>query len=217
MEIKDKIKSRRLELGLTLDEVAQKIGVAASTFQRYESGEIKNMRRDKVKKIADVLELSPSYLMGWSEQSDTTEFDSSQYDNIIPLKKDYLKKIPLVGDIACGEPILANEEYESLVVIDGSINADFCLRSKGDSMVNARILDGDIVFIHKQDAVENGEIAAVIIDNEATLKRVNYKPEKNMLILKAENPKYDDFVYIGEELETIKILGKAIAFQSNIK
>lgn len=217
MEIKDKIKSRRLELGLTLDEVAQKIGVAASTFQRYESGEIKNMRRDKVKKIADVLELSPSYLMGWSEQSDTTEFDSSQYDNIIPLKKDYLKKNPLVGDIACGEPILANEEYESLVVIDGSINADFCLRCKGDSMVNARILDGDIVFIHKQDAVENGEIAAVIIDNEATLKRVNYKPEKNMLILKAENPKYDDFVYIGEELETIKILGKAVAFQSNIK
>ena len=217
MEIKDKIKSRRLELGLTLDEVAQKIGVAASTFQRYESGEIKNMRRDKVKKIADVLELSPSYLMGWSEQSVTTEFDSSQYDNIIPLKKDYLKKIPLVGDIACGEPILANEEYESLVVIDGSINADFCLRCKGDSMVNARILDGDIVFIHKQDAVENGEIAAVIIDNEATLKRVNYKPEKNMLILKAENPKYDDFVYIGEELETIKILGKAVAFQSNIK
>lgn len=217
MEIKDKIKSRRLELGLTLDEVAQKIGVAASTFQRYESGEIKNMRRDKIKKIADVLELSPSYLMGWSEQSDTTEFDSSQYDNIIPLKKDYLKKIPLVGDIACGEPILANEEYESLVVIDGSINADFCLRCKGDSMVNARILDGDIVFIHKQDAVENGEIAAVIIDNEATLKRVNYKPEKNMLILKAENPKYDDFVYIGEELETIKILGKAVAFQSNIK
>lgn len=217
MEIKDKIKSRRLELGLTLDEVAQKIGVAASTFQRYESGEIKNMRRDKVKKIADVLELSPSYLMGWSEQSDTTEFDSSQYDNIIPLKKDYLKKIPLVGDIACGEPILANEEYESPVVIDGSINADFCLRCKGDSMVNARILDGDIVFIHKQDAVENGEIAAVIIDNEATLKRVNYKPEKNMLILKAENPKYDDFVYIGEELETIKILGKAVAFQSNIK
>lgn len=217
MEIKDKIKSRRLELGLTLDEVAQKIGVAASTFQRYESGEIKNMRRDKVKKIADVLELSPYYLMGWSEQSDTTEFDSSQYDNIIPLKKDYLKKIPLVGDIACGEPILANEEYESLVVIDGSINADFCLRCKGDSMVNARILDGDIVFIHKQDAVENGEIAAVIIDNEATLKRVNYKPEKNMLILKAENPKYDDFVYIGEELETIKILGKAVAFQSNIK
>lgn len=217
MEIKDKIKSRRLELGLTLDEVAQKIGVAASTFQRYESGEIKNMRRDKVKKIADVLELSPSYLMGWSEQSDATEFDSSQYDNIIPLKKDYLKKIPLVGDIACGEPILANEEYESLVVIDGSINADFCLRCKGDSMVNARILDGDIVFIHKQDAVENGEIAAVIIDNEATLKRVNYKPEKNMLILKAENPKYDDFVYMGEELETIKILGKAVAFQSNIK
>lgn len=217
MEIKDKIKSRRLELGLTLDEVAQKIGVAASTFQRYESGEIKNMRRDKVKKIADILELSPSYLMGWSEQSDATEFDSSQYDNIIPLKKDYLKKIPLVGDIACGEPILANEEYESLVVIDGSINADFCLRCKGDSMVNARILDGDIVFIHKQDAVENGEIAAVIIDNEATLKRVNYKPEKNMLILKAENPKYDDFVYMGEELETIKILGKAVAFQSNIK
>lgn len=72
MEFKDKIKTRRIELGLTLEEVAEKMGVSAPTIQRYESGEIQNMRRDKVKKLADALNLSPSYLMGWEDQQNST-------------------------------------------------------------------------------------------------------------------------------------------------
>ena len=83
-------------------------------------------------------------------------------------------------------------------------------------MINARINDGDIVFIRKQPMVENGEIAAVIIDNEATLKRVYYYPEDNKLILNPENPRYAPFVYVGEELQSVRILGKAVAFQSNL-
>ena len=84
-------------------------------------------------------------------------------------------------------------------------------------MVNARLYDGDIVFIRQQSTVENGEIAAVIINNEATLKRVEYFPERNMLILKPENPKYQDLVYLGEELNQIRIIGKAVAFQSDVR
>lgn len=110
-----------------------------------------------------------------------------------------------------------NKAPEAYVEADLSIKADFCLRVKGDSMINARIYDGDIVFIRKQDSVENGEIAAVIIGDEATLKRVFYYPEDSKLVLQAENSKYEPFVYIGEELNRIKILGKAIAFQSDVR
>ena len=84
-------------------------------------------------------------------------------------------------------------------------------------MINARIQDGDIVFIRKQSTVDNGEIAAVIIDDEATLKRIYYYPDKKKLILQAENPSYEPFVYIGEELNQVRVLGKAIAFQSDIE
>ena len=96
------------------------------------------------------------------------------------------------------------------------INADFCLKAKGDSMTGTRILDGDIIFIKQMPMVNNGEIAAVIIGDEATLKRVYYYPEKQKLVLQAENPKYEPLVYIGEELNEIRILGKAVAFQSDI-
>lgn len=130
-----------------------------------------------------------------------------------------LKSFPLLGEIACGKPTYANEDRESYVMAGTNILADFCLKAKGDSMVNARILDGDIVFIRKQDMVENGEIAAVIVnnDNEATLKRFFYYAEKSMVILKAENPAYEDLIFIDEELNNFHILGKAVAFQSDVK
>ena len=135
-------------------------------------------------------------------------------ENLFPIER---KRYPLIGTIACGKPITANEEKELYVEAGAEIEADFCLRAKGDSMIRARIYDGDIVFIRKQSMVDNGEIAAVVIDDEATLKRVNYYPEKNLLILKAENPDYEDLVYTGEQLDHIIILGKAVAFQSDVR
>ena len=84
-------------------------------------------------------------------------------------------------------------------------------------MMNARILDGDIVFVRKQSAVNNGEIGVVVIENEATLKRIYYYPEQQKLVLQSENPKYEPLVYVGSELEQIYILGKAIAFQSDVR
>ena len=126
------------------------------------------------------------------------------------------KKLPILGEIACGNPIFANEEHESYVSADGNLNADFCLVAHGDSMIGARIYDGDIIFIRSQVTVNNGEVAAVIINDEATLKRVYYYPEEEKLILSPENPRYAPLVYIGEELSSIKIIGKAVAFQSAI-
>jgi len=195
--------------GLTLESLAEMVGTSRQTIHRYENGIISNIPPEKVVLLAEALDTTPSSLMGWEEH--TEEFPT--FDNIIPI---ITKRIPILGEIACGEPIYANEEYESYALTDASLDADFCLRAKGDSMTGARILDGDIVFIRSQNAVDNGEIAAVIIGDEATLKRVYYYPDDEKLILSAENPKYAPLVYVGEELSQIKIIGKAISFQSRI-
>ena len=212
MELNEKIKHLREKGNMTLEELAQKVGVSASTILRYETGNIKNLRRDKIKNLADALNTTPAYLMGWEDEKKEDEI--YKYKNIHPIE---LKKFPLLGEIACGEPVFCVEDRESYVLAGADIKADFCLKAKGDRIINARILDGDIVFIREQQSVENGEIAAVIIDDEATLKRVYYDKSNNYLQLIAENPKYSPMVYTNEQLETIRILGKAIAFQSDVK
>ena len=84
-------------------------------------------------------------------------------------------------------------------------------------MIGARIHDGDIIFVKKQEMVNDGEIAVVLVGEEATLKRFYYYQEQNMVILRAENPKYKDLVYTNEDINQIRVLGKAVAFQSDIK
>jgi repressor LexA len=111
-------------------------------------------------------------------------------------------------------PIYVEEKHESFIAVADQLEADFCLKARGDSMTGARIFDGDIVIIRSQSTVENGEIAAVIIGDEATLKRVYYYPNEGKLILSPENPRYAPLVYVGHELESVKIIGKAVAFQS---
>lgn len=214
MSLHDDIKQRRIELGLTMADVAQSVGVSEATISRWESGDIANMKRDKIVSLAKALHVSPSFIMGWDEPETEDIVSSNKYNNVFPIKT---HKIPLLGDIACGEPIFASEDKESYVLAGTDIRADFCLRACGDSMINARIYDGDIVFIREQPMVEKGEIAAVIINDEATLKRVYYYPEQNKIILNPENPAYEPFVYVGEELNSVRILGKAIAFQSDVR
>ena len=121
----------------------------------------------------------------------------------------------LLGNIACGEPILAEENIEEYIGIDAKANVDFALRCKGDSMINARIFDGDIVYIKQQSDVDDGEIAAVLVGTEATLKKV-YKYE-NKVVLRPCNPMYDDMVYSDEQLNEVRILGKAIMFTSMVR
>lgn len=210
LDMAQRIKDLRVSQNLTLEQVANEVGVGKSTVRKWETGMIANMRRDKIASLAKALHTTPAYLMGWIDEPHR----EITVDNLFRIET---KKFPLLGNIACGEPIMANEEVDLYVEAGANIQADFCLKAKGDSMIGARIYDGDIVFIQQQDMVDDGEIAAVIIDDEATLKRVNYYPEKNLLILKAENSKYEDLIYTGEELNHIRILGKAVAFQSDIR
>ena len=175
MDIGKLINKRRTELELTLEDVGNAVGVSKSTVKKWEDGFISNMKRDKIAELAKVLKLNPvSLITGEEAVEDTSDSIFNDFDNIRPLA---LKKFPMVGEIACGKPIFADEDHESYIMADTDIHADFCLKAKGDSMINARIFDGDIVFIKQMPMVENGEIAAVIIDNEATLKRVYYYPE----------------------------------------
>lgn len=206
MNIGDIMRTRRQELGLTLEEVGDYVGVGKSTVRKWEHGDIENMKRDKIALLSKILKLSPLTFI-------TGEVEYGTPDNIIPLPK--MKKIPLLGTIACGEPILAAENIEALINADENLNADFALRCKGDSMINARIFDGDIVYIREQPDVEDGEIAAVLIGEEATLKRVYKYPSR--VVLRPENPLYDDMIYSKEEMNEVRILGKAVAFLSTVR
>ena len=204
----NKLKELRRARGLTLEEIAERIGTSRQTIHRYENGIITNIPPDKVVSLADALGTTPASLMGW----DTNEM-FGRYDNIMPIST---KGLPILGRIACGKPIYAEEEHESFAAAGANLDADFCLRAAGDSMTGARIFDGDIVFIRAQNSVDNGDIAAVIINDEATLKRVYFYPEEGKLILSPENPKYAPLVYVKDELNDIKIIGKAVAFQSSV-
>ena len=213
MEMGKKIHELRMQKGMTLEELGNIVGVGKSTVRKWENGIIANMKRDKILKVSVALGVSPAYLMGWQESTDE---EIISLNNVHPIE---LKRFPILGEIACGVPKYTNEDRESYVMAGTNINADFCLRASGDSMVGARILDGDIVFIRKRDMVENGEIAAVVVNNdsEATLKRLYYYPDKGVLILKPENPAYEDLIFSGNELNQVHVLGKAMAFQSDVK
>ena len=200
------LKRLRKEKRLTLEEIAAAIGTSRQTIHRYENGTITNIPPEKVEQLAKLLEVTPSELMGW--EGGEKLFGVA---GVLPIS---MKKLPILGEIACGKPIYAEEEHESFATADQHLDADFCLRASGDSMVGARIYDGDIVFIRSQSAVDNGEIAAVIINDEATLKRVYYYPSEGKLVLSPENPRYAPLVYVGHELDAVKIIGKAVAFQS---
>ena len=213
MTIGERIKSLRESKRITQTELAEKLGTTKQNIYKYENGIITNIPSDKIELMAKCFEVSPGYIMGWEDENELDDLSilMEKYDNIRPIK---LKRFPLLGEIACGQPIFADEDRESYIMADMDIRADFCLRAKGDSMINARIYDGDVVFIREMPMVDNGDIAAVIIDDEATLKRVYYYPDKGKLVLYPENPDYEPFIYVGEELNTIRILGKAVYFMS---
>lgn len=217
-----RIKQVREEKGLTQEELANVLGLNKSTIQRYETAKIEKIKLPIVEAIAQLLDVNPEWISDKTDirtnyntpASDSLSALMQKYDNIKPIK---LKRFPMLGEIACGEPIFADEDKEHYIMADMDIDADFCLTAKGDSMIGARIYNGDIVFIKEMPIVENGDIAAVIIEEEATLKRVYYYPDDNMLQLVAENPKYKPLVYQGPELDTIRILGRAVYFMSAVE
>lgn len=189
-----------------------------SDLSQYVSGKV-IPGQDKLTVLGLALNVSEAWLMGYDvpmernpapQDNNTIQMPS----NIIPLPKTS-KTVPLIGTIACGAPILAEENVEALLPLPDFVHADFALRCKGDSMVDARIMDGDFVYIRKQPDVENGEIAAVLIEDEATLKRVYKHP--NQIVLQPANTAYAPLVYTNEQLNSIRILGKAVYFVSAVR
>lgn len=194
-------------------ELVALTGIGKSSISTYISGEYEPKQKN-LYRIAKALDVSEAWLMGLDvpmEREKASDFPQSP--DILPLPK--TKRVPLLGTIACGEPILAEENLEGYVEAADEVEADFALRCRGDSMINARIYDGNLVYIREQPDVENGEIAAVLIGDEATLKRVYKYP--GQVVLQPENPQYPPLVYTGEQLQDFRILGKAVAFLSRVK
>ena len=150
----------------------------------------------------------PANIPGVRRLGDATE--AHWFDNLLPI---VTRRVPLLGTIAAGAPIYAEQEL-AVADCDNGIHCDFALRVKGDSMIGARIHDGDVVFIRRQDDVADGQIAAVVIDDEATLKRVYHV--KNGLQLLSENPKYPPMMFTLAECGVIRILGLAVGFTGRL-
>lgn len=211
MNLGEKIKLHRKSLNLTQTELGEKLGVKTNAVSKWECGRVEEIPTSKIKAMAALFGVPTSYLI----DDEPSAFHMPP--NLFPMPK--TRKVPRLGAIACGKPILAEENIEMYDDIPEYISCDFTLVCKGNSMINARIFDGDIVCIRQQPEVENGEIAAVMIDGEydgeATLKRV--KSYDDHIILEPENPEHRPFVFWGEEMGRVHILGKATHFVSVVR
>lgn len=194
MDLKDIIKNRRRVLNLTLNEVAQKVGVSKATVQRWESGTIKNLRRDKISKLAKALEITPSSLMGWG-----SEDDIYRHENVLT---------PSYKSLT-----MAESTADHQIEIATSLDADFCVKMQDDSMMNSGLKKDDIIFIRRQNTVKHGELAAVKIKDKLTLRRVFMIGET--LQLHPDNANYAPLI-IAEASPNIRIMGRALAFQRSI-
>lgn len=199
--------------GMKAADLSKKTKVAEGTISCYINGRYE-AKQNRVQVFAEALNVNPAWLMGYDVPMET-EFRQPAAPASRPIPPGFepmpkMKKVPLIGSIACGEPITAEQNIEKMVDVPDYIRCDFSLTCHGDSMVDAGIHDKDVVYIRIQPEVENGEIAAVRIDGEATLKRVYYNP--GTLTLMPANPAYAPMVYTGPQLEEVHIEGKAVGW-----
>lgn len=204
----------RKEKKISQDELAKMLNCTKQTVSNYERG-IRRPDYEMLEAIADSLNVPMAFFLSEEEQQEELDriFGISRRKETqlpagaIPVKR---VKVPLLGNIAAGEPITADQEYDTYVDADEDLHCDYALRIDGDSMTPTVQL-GDLVFIRQQDDVDDGQIAAVLIDEGATLKRVRHIP--NGLLLMSDNPKYEPMVFTFPDCDTIRILGKAVAFK----
>lgn len=217
-DIGSRIRKTRKSQGMTMKELGKKIDLSESMIWRYEKGDLKSMNVNVVRKIAKALGVNPEDILGW-EDSETDKIYRKLEDEkrLSPIVTETSRKIPVLGDIACGSPIIANREYDEYIDLSETIKGDFALRAKGDSMIGARIYNGDLVICQKREEVENGEIAVVLLDGEVTLKRFYWYPVPEVAILKPENPDYPDIQISEGDFSNVVILGKAITTIRNLK
>ena len=196
----DNLRRLRRERKLSQQDIADRLGMTRQAYCNYEN-EKRRVDIGNAMRIADILGVTLSELGG------------DMFGSLMPVRT---QRLPVLGRIACGEPIF-DEITDTYISVSADIRADFCLVCKGDSMINARIFDGDVVMLRRTDMVDNGRIAAVAVGDEVTLKRVYYYPEKDFLELRPENPAYEPLIFTGAELEQVRIIGLAVAFTSLVR
>lgn len=205
--IGNRIRNRREELGLSQEELGNRLGYKSrSSINKIELDQ-RNLTQSKIKAIADALDTTPGYIMGW-ETEDIKSIPAAP--NIHPLPR--MKCWKVLGGTACGQPLFKPLE-EASVLAPADIDADYVFQCVGDSMINARIFDGDIVFVKAGVTVEDGQIAVVRIGEEYALKRI-YRGT-DYLELRSENPMYKPIIVRGEQ-ENAEIVGRAVQFLSRV-
>ena len=204
MSIAENIKKIRLEHELSQADLGKIAGVSDKAVSTWELG-IKIPRMGAVEKMANYFGIPKSAILDDAQPGPASRTIPPGFE---PMPK--MKKVPLIGSIACGTPILAQQNIEKLVDVPENIRCDFSLTCHGDSMVGAGIHDKDVVYIHIQPEVENGEIAAVRIGEEATLKRVYLHTD--YIELRPENAAFESIIRRKEEMNDVHIEGKAVGW-----
>lgn len=207
----ERLKSCRTRAGKTLEQIGELVGAHKTTVMRWEKGETERISLPTIQNLAQLYNVNPAWLMGASVPERQI---GDIPDGFEPLPK--INKVPRLGVISCGDPINSEENFNGYDDVPEHIVCDFTLKCEGDSMTGARINDGDLVYIRQQSTVENGQIAAVLVDGtEKLLKRVYIND--NSIILQAENPAYPPRVFNKEDMNRVSIIGRAVGFTSVLK
>ena len=207
MTLGDRIRLRREELRMSQEELATRLGYKSrSTIAKIESGE-NDLTQSKIVAFAEALNTTARWLL---------DYDDS--DTPIPpgAHRPQFKKVPMLGYAAAGQPLEDLNQDTPYYDVDNKYNVDFCITVRGDSMINAGINDGDIVFIKSMPEVPNGRIACVEIDNEKVCLKRFYKSADGIMLV-SENPKYPPIQLNRFNCQSVKILGLAVLRQSEIQ
>lgn len=204
LNIGDRIRNRRIELGLSVEDVAKKLGKNRATVYRYESNDIENLPTTVLEPLSKILDTTPAQLMGWNDL-DTIKTD------IVKIEKGI--KIPLLGEVAAGYPIFACKNYEETEEISEKMAQTgqyFALRIKGDSM-SPRICAGDVVIVRHQEYAETGDIVIVLINGDSATCKKLMKHSDGISLL-SFNPTYEPMIYSNKEIRDlpIQIIGKVV-------
>lgn len=224
MSVGDNIRRRRKELGMSAEELAEKIGKSPATVYRYENGFIKSVDSAALLPIADALGVTPGYLMGWADlftggAGETHDLSAGLKiaeerlpSNVRPMSELHVQRVPLIGAVAAGEPIYAPEELG--VYVDTPVQCDAAITIQGDSMV-PNYLDGDVVYIKCRPDVPDGAVAVVFLDDEATLKHV-YKREKGLTLI-SDNPDHPPLMVEFEDYARVRVFGVPVGYTRMFK
>lgn len=217
MSVGKRIKQLRNENGFTQEELGQKIGVKKAAIQKYENGSVVNIKKDRLKILAEVLSTTPSYIMGWAE------FDEQLDTRKIKQEVDQMShgtRIPILGKVAAGIPIeaienLNGDEWEE-IPDEMATQADyFALRIQGNSM-EPKFSEGDVVIVKKQDDIESGDIAVVMVNgDDATVKKV-MKQDSGIVLVSLNSSVYPPVFYDNKSIYELPIiiLGKVVELRA---